>query len=98
MAAAQVLRQPDITYHPNFDQYKARSQRRQKAEQLPTSLPDGFPQQLSSSLVWEGKDVEGRSDWTFELNESQLDEIDQALQKFKCRYQGGQETSEHERC
>lgn len=98
MATAHVSRQPEITYHPNFEQYNARSQQRQKAEQLPTALPDGFPQQLSSSLVWEGKDVEGRSDWIFELNESQLDEIDQALQKFKCRYQGRQEISEHERC
>jgi hypothetical protein len=98
MATAQVLRQPEITYHPNFEQYNARSQQRQKAEQLPTALPDGFPGQLFSPLVWEGKDVEGRSDWIFELNESQLDEIDQALQKFKCRYQGGQEISEHERC
>ena len=90
MAAAQVLRQPDITYHPNFEQYKARSQQRQKVEQLPTSLPDGFHKQLFSPLVWEGKDVEGRTDWIFELNESQLDEIHEALQKFKCRYQGGQ--------
>jgi hypothetical protein len=90
MAAAQVLRQPDITYHPNFEQYKARSHQRQKAGQLPTSLPDGFPKQLFSPLVWEGKDVEGRTDWIFELNESQLDEIHGALQKFKCRYQGGQ--------
>jgi hypothetical protein len=91
MAAAQVLRQPDITYHPNFEQYKARSHQRQKAGQLPTSLPDGFPKQLFSPLVWEGKDVEGRTDWIFELNESQLNEIHEALQKFKCRYQGGQE-------
>jgi hypothetical protein len=90
MAAAQVLRQADITYHPNFEQYKARSHQRQKAGQLPTSLPDGFPKQLFSPLVWEGKDVEGRTDWIFELNESQLDEIHEALQKFKCRYQGGQ--------
>lgn len=91
MAAAQVLRQPDITYHPNFEQYKARSHQRQKAGQLPTSLPDGFPKQLFSPLVWEGKDVEGRTDWIFELNESQLDEIHEALQEFKCRCQGGQE-------
>lgn len=88
MAATQVLRQPDITYHPNFEQHKARSEERQRAEQLPSSLPDDFPKHISSPLVWEGKYVEGRSDWIFKLNESQLDEIDQALQKFKCRYQG----------
>lgn len=90
MATAQVLRQPDISYHPNFESYQARSQERQRAEQLPTSLPDGFPKQLSSPLVWEGKDVESRSDWIFELNEGQLDEIHEALQKFKCKHCGTQ--------
>jgi hypothetical protein len=84
MAAAQVLRQPDIAYHPNFDRYQVRSQHRQETEKLPTALPGGFPQQLSSPLVWEGKDVENSNGWIFELNEAQLDEIDQALNHFKC--------------
>ena len=84
MAAAQVLRQPDIAYHPNFDRYQVRSQHRQKTEDLPTTLPNGFPQQLSSPLAWEGKEVENSDDWIVELTEAQLDEIDQALNHFKC--------------
>ena len=84
MAAAQVLRQPDIAYHPNFDSYQVRSQRRQKTEELPKTLPSGFPKQLLSPLVWEGKEVEKSSDWIVALTEAQLDEIDQALNHFKC--------------
>jgi hypothetical protein len=86
MAAAQVLRQPDIAYHPNFDRYQVRSQHRQKTEKLPTTLPSGFPQQLSSPLVWEGKEVENSNDWIVELTEAQLDEIDQALDRFRCKW------------
>lgn len=84
MAAAQILRQPDIAYHPNFDSYQVRSQHRQKTEKLPTTVPSGFPQQLSSPLVWEGKEVETSNDWIVVLTEAQLDEIDQALNHFKC--------------
>jgi len=85
MAAAQVLRptQPDIQYHPDYEKYQARSQRRKDTEDLSTILPDGFPQQLSSTLVWEGKDVEKRDDWILRLNEAQLDELDQALKSFR---------------
>jgi hypothetical protein len=84
MAAAEVLRQPDISYHPNFASYQQRSQIRRETEKLPTTVPAGFPQQLSSTLVWDGKDVETGSEWIVELNKSQLDEIDSALRHFKC--------------
>lgn len=83
MAAAQVLRQPDISYRPNFEAYQVRSQVRQNTKNLPTTLPAGFPHQLVSPLVWEGKEVEARSDWIVELTEAQLDEIDAALKHFK---------------
>lgn len=85
MAAAGVLRQPDIAYAPDFNQYQARSKKRQTVENLPTTLPPGFPEKLDSSLVWEGKDVEQREDWIVKLGDNQLDEIDQALRHFKCR-------------
>ena len=84
MATAQVLRQPEIAYHPDFDRYQVRSQHRQETEKLPTTLPSGFPKLLSSPLVWDGKDVESSNDWIVELSEAQLDEIDQALSHFKC--------------
>lgn len=86
MAAAQVLRQPDISYHPDFTSYQLRSQYRQKTEKLPATIPSGFPQQISSPLVWEGKDVEASKDWIVQLNGAQLNEIDEALKHFKCTW------------
>jgi hypothetical protein len=85
MAAAEVLRQPDISYHPNFASYQLRSQNRKDTEKLPTTIPTGFPQHLSSTLVWDGKKVEATSDWIIELSKARLDEIDRALKHFKCR-------------
>ncbi|KAJ5937919.1 hypothetical protein N7454_004261 [Penicillium verhagenii] len=75
--------QPDIQYHPDWEKYQARSRYRKETESLATSLPAGFPQELISPLVWEGKDVEKRSDWIYNLTDAQLDEIDTALKSFK---------------
>ena len=75
--------QPDIQYHPNWEQYQARTRRRKETELLQTSLPAGFPQKLISPLVWEGKEVEKQSDWIYQLSDAQLDEIDAALKSFK---------------
>lgn len=89
MSATETLTrpvQPDIQYHPEYEKYKARSIRRKETETLPTTLPDGFPQKLDSPLVWEGKDVEKRDDWLYHLSDAELDEIDAALQHFKCMF------------
>ncbi|KAJ5729000.1 uncharacterized protein N7483_003508 [Penicillium malachiteum] len=75
--------QPDIQYHPDWTKYQARSQRRKETESLQTTLPAGFPEKLVSPLVWEGKDIENRSDWIYQLTDAQLDEIDAALNSFK---------------
>ncbi|KAK1145206.1 hypothetical protein N8T08_004358 [Aspergillus melleus] len=75
--------QPDIQYHPDYNKYKARTQRRQENELLTTSLPKGFPPGLSSSLVWQGKDIENSDDWIYSLSEGQLNEIDSALRAFE---------------
>ncbi|KAJ5627942.1 hypothetical protein N7490_010170 [Penicillium lividum] len=75
--------QPDIQYHPDWVKYQARSRQRKEAESLQTNLPAGFPQKLDSPLVWEGKDIEKRRDWIYQLSDLQLDEIDAALQSFK---------------
>ncbi|KAG0155044.1 hypothetical protein PDIDSM_617 [Penicillium digitatum] len=74
---------PDIQYHPDFKKYKQRTRRRKETETLQTTLPAGFPQKLVSSLVWEGKDVEKRDDWVYQLNHDQLDELDAALKSFR---------------
>lgn len=86
MATAHVISsgQPDISYATNFDKYLARVLRRLKEEKLDATLPSGFPRELKSDLVWYGKDVAERYDWTYKLNEEELEEVDDALQHWKC--------------
>ena len=78
-----VPTQPDIQYHPEYEKYKERTRRRKETETLQSILPENFPKKLVSPLVWEGKDVEKRDDWVYQLNDDQLDEIDAALKSFK---------------
>lgn len=81
-----VQSQPDIQYQPDFEKYLDRSRRRQQSENLPTVLPPGLAQELSSPFVWDGKDVENREDWIVTLTDTHLKEIDQSLNHFKCKY------------
>lgn len=76
--------QPDISYAPDYGKYQARAARRVQSGNLPTSLPEGFPEQLKGDLVWEGNSLAATYDWTYVLNENQLAEIDQAVKHFKC--------------
>jgi hypothetical protein len=78
--------QPDIDYHPDEANWKARTARRLAEDpQLPqTSLPDGFPLKLQSPLVWEGKDWKDENEWVYNLKAEELTEIDDALKHFKC--------------
>ncbi|KAJ5126733.1 hypothetical protein N7448_007512 [Penicillium atrosanguineum] len=88
MSAVQsitVPAQPDIQYHPEFERYKERTRRRKETETLQDTVPVGFPQKLTSPLVWEGKEIEKRDDWVYQLSDAQLDEIDKGLQIFKAR-------------
>lgn len=82
--AAPPPGQPDIEYAPNYAKFQARSERRLKTETLQTSVPDGFPEQLSGDMVWEGNELAETYDWTYVLSEEQLIEIDAALKHFKC--------------
>lgn len=75
--------QPDITYAPRYDNYAARVKRRQETEKLDKSLPAGFPAQLKSSLVWDGRDLASTYDWNYVLTNNDLAEIDSALRHFK---------------
>ncbi|KAF4336467.1 family Taurine catabolism dioxygenase [Fusarium beomiforme] len=74
--------QPDIAYGPDLDKYLARVKRRQETETLATTLPDGFPQELHSELVWDGKDLAGTYDWNYHLTVDDLNEIEEALRYF----------------
>lgn len=77
--------QPDISYAPDYDKYQARAARRVQSENLPTTLPGGFPEQLKGDLVWEGNTLADTYNWTYVLSEDQLAEIDQAISHFKCQ-------------
>lgn len=78
--------QPDIEYAPDYAKYLARGIRRQQTETLAQSVPEGFPKQLSGDLVWEGETLAETYDWTYVFNKEQLDEIDKALNHFKCEF------------
>lgn len=81
-----VQAQPDISYHPDLQKFHLRTERLKGQRSPSASLPDGFPEKLSSPLVWDGKDFTEEEEWTFSLNEAQLEEIHNALNYFKCKY------------
>ncbi|EME86378.1 uncharacterized protein MYCFIDRAFT_89106 [Pseudocercospora fijiensis CIRAD86] len=88
MATAQAIRpgpagQPDIGYAPDLDKYLARVNRRRATEQLSHDLPEGFPKELVSDLVWDGKDIAQKYNVVYELNGAELDEIEAGLKHFK---------------
>jgi hypothetical protein len=82
---ALTQRQPDISYHPDFEKYKLRTERLKPQRPANSSLPTGFPAQLTGGLVWEGKDFTDEKQWTLSLNDSQLQGIHKALEHFKCK-------------
>ncbi|SRR6266576_633297 len=83
-----VAQQPQIEYHPNEVQYRARTARRlaENPSLTKSALPKGFPQKVESPLVWEGKDFKDESEWVYKLTPDQLKEIDDAVKHFRCEY------------
>lgn len=84
-AVALPVGQPDISYAPDSEKFAARTRRRQETEQLEKVLPAGFPEKLVSDLVWEGRDLVGKYDWTYQLNDEEVGEIEAALHYFQGR-------------
>lgn len=78
--------QPDISYHPDWNKYQARVARRTQTEDLPKTLPEGFPEELKGDLVWEGESLAQKYDWTYVFSADQLKEIDNAVTLFKCKF------------
>jgi hypothetical protein len=85
MAIAQ--QQPDISYHPDFQKYQIRTESLKAHRASEPKIPGLFPVQLTGPLVWEGKDFTDEREWTFSLDESQLNEIRNALAYFTCELQ-----------
>jgi hypothetical protein len=77
--------QPDISYHPNWEKYIARRNRRVQNENLEKTLPTGFPDRLKSPLVWEGEDFKDEKEWVLTLDEEQWKEVKDALSYFQGR-------------
>lgn len=83
VAVALPIGQPDISYAPDAEKFAARTRRRHETEQLEKALPAGFPKKLVSELVWEGQDLVGKYDWTYQLNDEEVGEIETALRHFQ---------------
>lgn len=83
LAKAGPPGQPDIAYTPNIETYRERTQRRTQTENLPRTLPDGFPQKLDSPLAWDGSTVSESYQWSYQLTEQDVNEIHRALDHFK---------------
>lgn len=77
--------QPDIDYAPDHGNWQARANRRLAEGNLPTKVPEGFPEQLTGDGVWDGATLAETYEWTYVLNEGQLAEIDRAVAHFKCQ-------------
>ena len=75
---------PDIDYKPDMAKYLARIKRRHETEKLETTLPEGFPAQLESKLVWKGENLAETYDWNYQLTDSDIEEIEAALRHFQC--------------
>ena len=77
----ETAKQPDITYLPDPISYAERS-KRILAKNPPQVLPPGFPDELVSELVWEGKDFK-EGEWIYHLTESDIEEVRSAVEQFK---------------
>lgn len=80
-----TAQQPDIQYLPDFDKWKARTERRLRSETLSKELPPGFPKKLVSDLVWDGANIKDHYNWTYVLTDADLKELDDSLTHFKCK-------------
>ncbi|KAE9963103.1 hypothetical protein BLS_009689 [Venturia inaequalis] len=81
--------QPDIAYAPDFAKYQARTKKRLASENLhEQTLPAGFPTKLEGDFVWDGDSIQGTYEWVHELTDTEIAEIEDALQHFKSLNKG----------
>lgn len=83
-ASAYPWSQPDITYHPDREKWQKRTTQRLSEDPnlISVPLPEGFPNEIDSPLVWEGKDWKNEAQWVFTLSREHLREIDDAVKHF----------------
>ncbi|KAL2869466.1 TauD/TfdA family dioxygenase [Aspergillus lucknowensis] len=81
---------PKLTFQFSLADYQARSARvalarAEAGEDKDTSLPDGFPQEITGPRAWSGQDLgpEGLARFTIQLSEADVAELEAALAHFK---------------
>lgn len=79
-----------LSYYPNREESAARTSYRLQNEELPKTLPDRFPAQLNSKMVWDRESLSidehesnDGTDCVLALDEEQLAEIDAAVKHFE---------------
>ncbi|KAJ5369398.1 hypothetical protein N7509_014010 [Penicillium cosmopolitanum] len=83
MVVPHLSNSPEIGYMPDRDRYLARRQQRQATENLDKKLLEGFPSQLTGSLVWNPENLTNTYDWNYHLTTADLEEINAALRHFQ---------------
>jgi hypothetical protein len=82
-ATGETPKQPDISYIPNHAKYLARTARRLATENLPRTLPAGFPARIEGPLAWRGVEIAETYPFVHELAAADVAEIERALVHFK---------------
>jgi hypothetical protein len=84
-ATKEVLDPARIGWQPDYETYLAREAARLRVGGLSASLPDGFPRTMKGDLVWSGIHNIETAQYTFQLQDFQVAEVEQALKHFKGR-------------
>lgn len=75
---------PDIDWIPSYKVFKERVQRLASLPlNRPTTLPRGWPSEITSERVWSGSDFASEDDYVVRLTPSDISEIESALSFFK---------------
>ncbi|KAK3390043.1 hypothetical protein B0H63DRAFT_499788 [Podospora didyma] len=79
-----AIKRPDIEWHPSYETCQARvAALEATAQNRPSSVPEGFPDQISSPRVWTGSDFADREKHLVHLSNDDIEEIGVPLDFFK---------------
>lgn len=84
--SAPQERSADIGYEVDEVKYRRRSEARLRAGGLSTTVPTGWPAEVSGPLVWSGDDFSDETEYVYELSDADKEEIVGALNYFKGKY------------
>lgn len=73
----------DIGYEVDEAKYRRRVEARLLANDLPTTVPAGWPTKVSGPLVWGGDDFPDETEYVYQLTDADKAEIALALDHFK---------------